>query len=424
MADAVVDLAPLDGATETTETTQGDSFETQSTDQSQQTDQSSQQQQDQQQVDGRRGPANVRGAIKTLSETAPEHAGTLKELGNSYFREQAYKQAFPTPQEATNAKQLIEGIGGVEGAAALTQRIQGYDAQDAALKEGSPEVLDAFFKDFPEGAAALAPHYLDRLSQANPQAFKDAIAPHAIAMLEQAGIGNHLLAIQNETDPARQKGLINQLAEWFKGQSANVAQIKQNSTQAKNPAAEKLAKDREALDTEKETIFKSAVQGKVNTAVEAPIKSTVEQYTKTNKWNEKQAANFRTTLENTVIAEMQKDDTFNKQVNLRYANKTRTHDTVASYISGEFNRRMKDQAFKVSQEVNVLYGKQAGVKPGTGQVKPTTAQTAPGGGPMLVSQRPPDSELDFNRPDAEMNLIKGRAWTKGGKFVTWRKATA
>ena len=239
MADSVIDLAPLDGATETADTTQGDTFEQSSTEQTQQTDQTSQQQQtgaDGQQVDGRKGPQNIRNSIKAASEAIPEQAEAFKQLGNAYFREQAYKQHFPTPQEAASAKQLIEGIGGVEGAATLTQRIQGYDAQDEALRSGSPEVLDAFFKDFADGAVALAPHYLDKLQQTNPQAFTAAIAPHAIALLESSGVGGHLQAILNETDPARAKALV-QLAppRWYKARTQNVAQIKANGTARKDP---------------------------------------------------------------------------------------------------------------------------------------------------------------------------------------------
>ena len=48
-------------------------------------------------VDGRRGPANIRNSIKAASEALPEQAQAFKDLGNAYFREQAYKQHFATP---------------------------------------------------------------------------------------------------------------------------------------------------------------------------------------------------------------------------------------------------------------------------------------------------------------------------------------
>lgn len=371
-------------------------------------------------VDGRRGPANIRNSIKAASESMPEHAATFKELGNAHFREQAYRAHFPTPQEAASAKQLIEGIGGVEGATALQQRAQTFDAQDAGLQSGDPAVLDAMFKDFPEGAAALAPHYLDRLSKANPEAFASAVAPHAIAMLEQAGLADHLAAMANETDPAKAKQMAAQAAAWMNGQKSSVQQTRQQP--AKDPRQDKIAQGMQELETQRESMFMEGVQGKVNSSVTPEITKTVEQYAKQYKWNPEQKEKFQEWLQNDIVAQMKADKTYEQQVALRKANKGRTHDTVAGYIAGEFNRRLGDKegALATAAKLNKLIGK-TGAAPTTGVVKAGTPNTAPGGGPLFVSQRPPDSQLDLSRPGADMLLIQGRGHTKDGRFVTWRK---
>lgn len=370
------------------------------------------------QVDGRRGPANIRNSIKAASEALPEQAQAFKELGNAFFREQAYKQQFPTPQEAASAKQLIEGVGGVDGIANLQQRDQMYQAQDEFLREGNPEILDDFAKDFPEGFATLAPAYLERLGRINPEALSAAVVPYAMGMLENAGIGQFLESLAKETDPARLKQLAQQGAQWYAQQRNDVQQSRQ--APQKNPAADRLAQQQTELEQQREQLFQEGVQGKVNAVVTPEIQKTVDQYAKQYKLNDTQKTHFQNTLQQRVINEMNADETYKKQLDLRKANKSRTHDSVGSYIASEFNRRLKDAAFSTAKDI---YGapRNGTTATGTGVVKAGTPKTAPNGGPLFVSQRPPDSQLDLSRPNADVLLIQGRSYTKDGRFVTWRK---
>ena len=171
MATSAIDLGSMDGTqtADTGQTTDVDQSQVTSDDGSQQ-QQDGQQTQDQVQADGRRGPADVRGAVKAAAEALPEQAATIKRLGDAYFRSEAYAKVFPKVEEAAAAKQLIDGVGGLDGITQIQQRMQSYDAQEAGLEAGDPSVLDSFFNDFPEGAATLAPHYLDRLERSNPEA--------------------------------------------------------------------------------------------------------------------------------------------------------------------------------------------------------------------------------------------------------------
>lgn len=363
---------------------------------------------------------SVRDAVRSLSEAHPEHARLLKTLADTHFTvATAYRQAFPTPREAASAKALIDGLGGVDGASALQARIQGYDAQETGLESGDPAVLDSFFKDYPDGAAALAPHYLERLSQTNPQAFSNTIAPYAIGMLQQAGIDQHVASLLNETDPARLKAGVQQLSDWLTRQGQGVAQIKAQSGKA--PGADKLAGEREKLNTEREELFREGVRGTVNTAVTPVVQTEVEKYAKQYKLSDDQKNHFKETLQAKVIADMNADPTYKKQVDLRYANKGRTHQSVADFIAAEFNRRVREKSFDV---VKGIYGAPKGGQQqnqGNGVIKAGTPRTAPGGGPIKVAVKPPDSELDMSRPDSRDLLFKLQAYTKGGRLVTWAR---
>ncbi|MFP5230779.1 MAG: hypothetical protein ACLGXA_24445 [Acidobacteriota bacterium] len=371
-------------------------------------------------VDGRRGPANIRNSIKAATEALPDQAQAFKELGGAYFREAAYKQHFGTPQEAASAKQLIESVGGVDGISTLQQRDAMYSQQDEFLKSGNPEIIDDFFSDFPEGAAALAPHYLEKLSKVNPEAFASAVVPYAVGMLQGVGFGDYLKAIVDETDPARAKKLVQQLSTWFNGEQGKVQQMRQ--AQPKNPSNDRVKEQQTKLDQEREQLFHDRVNEKISSKVDVQLGKVVEQWAKKNGWNDEQKQEFRARLLQDVAAQMDKDDTYKKQAGLRYANKSRTHDTVANFISGEFLRRMndKDGALATEAKVNKLFGKTTKVKPQTtGTPKAGGPKTAPGGGAIKISAEPSQDQINWGHPDAEVLYIQNEAWLKNGRHVRW-----
>lgn len=414
MSDAVVDLAGLDIDTTATDVSVAD---TTPVDDGQAVEAIQDGQQAIEQADGRKGPANIRQSIKSASEALPEQAAHFKELGNAYFREQAYKQHFPSPQEAGQAKQLIESIGGLEGISNLQQRDQQYQQQNEFLKTGNPDVLDDFAKDFPEGFAALAPHYLDRLQKVNPEAFSSAIIPHVIGMLESANLGSHLQAMLQETDPARSKQMLQQLASWYQTQSQNSKQFK---TTQQRPGNDPYKQQREELDTQREQIFSEGVRAKVTSSVTPEMNKVVEDYSKRYKLNDTQKTRLQDAIAQHIYREMEGDENYKKQLGLRKSSKARTHDSVASFISSSFNGRLKDAAFKVATEI---YGAPKGspAASGNGVVKAGTPKTTATGGPLKISQRPPDSQLDMTKDPDGMLLIKGRGYTKDGRYVEWKR---
>jgi hypothetical protein len=413
MATAAVDFGPMD--TEPVQDTGIDtSLDTQGAEPEVQPEAPEGQSQTGETLDGRRGPANIRNSIKAATEALPEQAAAFKELGNAYFREQAFKQHFATPQEAASAKQLIESIGGVDGITQMQQQAQRFQAQDDFLREGNPEVLADFAKDFPEGFAALAPHYLEKLAQVNPEAFSAAVVPYAIGLLENAGMGNFIKAIAAETDPSRQKQMLAQLDQWY-------ASAKQGATRqpaARNPGEERLKQQQTELEQQRQQMFTEGVQSKVNATVNPELDRFTEQTAKAYNLNDAQKQAFRARLAARIIQQMNGDQTYKKQVDLRKNAKGATHESVGSYIASEFNRRLKDAAF---QEANETWGApKRGVAQPTGVVKAGSPKTAPNGGPLFVSARPADAMMDLTRT-SDLDVIKGRAYLKDGRYVTWRR---
>lgn len=380
------------------------------------------QQQGTERTDGRKGPASMRSTIKSLAEAHPENAAQIKALADSHFRAEAFKAAFPGGvAEAQSVKNLVESVGGVDGLANMQQSQAHYQAQDELLRVGDPAALENAFKEFPEGLAALAPSYLEKLATANPQALQAAVVPYAISMLEHAGFTNALKAIYNESDPAKVKQLVNGMYQWFGQQAQAAGQL--NAKPAKNPAEDRIKQQETALQTEREQLFTESVSTKITTSLRPQIDKTVDQLAKKNKWNDEQKAEFTQRLSNDIDRQMKADKTYMGQVGIRYAAKNRSHDSVANFIAGEYLRVLnsKDGAMKTEASFNRLIGKQTGTKQGTGNgvVKPTTPQTAPGGGPVRVSQRPSDDAIDFSKTDT-LSLMKSEAWLKNGRRVSWR----
>lgn len=416
-ADGIVDAEPLESAQELEPGAESSTETVGEADAAQERQGVDGQQQQQGIVTGK----SVRDAVRSLSEAHPEHAKLLKTLADTHFTvATAYKAAFPTPREATAAKSLIDGLGGIDGATQLQERISGYDQQESGLESGDPAVLDSFFQDYPEGAAALAPHYLERLASTNPQAFSNTIAPYAIGMLQQAGIGQHIKALLNEPDTARLKSGIQQLDEWLNQQTQNIAQIQKQST-VKAPGTDKLAQEREKLNTEREEIFRGGVSERVNTLAVPVLNGEVDKLAKQFKLSVDQKTHLQETIQAKVIAEMNIDANYKKQVDLRYTSKARTRELVSNFIAGEFNRRVRDKAFDIAKGI---YGVPKGgsqAQLGNGIVKAGTPKTAPNGGPIKVAAKPPDSELDTSRPDFAEKLFRLEAYTKAGRYITWRR---
>lgn len=366
-------------------------------------------------TDGRKGPQALRDTVKSLSEQSPEHAGQLKEMANSYFREKAYKQAFETPQLAADAKSLIDTVGGIEGISKLQERDQQFTQQDEMYRDGNPDILQNFAKDFPEGFSALAPHYLSLLSQKNPEAFNNAVVPYAVGLLDNAGFSDFLGNLQRETDPARSKQMVENLIRWYQGAQNGAKELK---TAPKNGTT-KPDDGKASLQTEREAIFSEGVAMKVNAAVEAPLAKATDQYAKQNGWNDDQKAYFKQQLSDAVVKQMNGDKNYTAQVDLRKKNTNRSHDTVASYISGEFNRRLTDIAFETSEKVKKLLGTSKGKPATTGVTKPGGPQTAAGGRPLLISQQPNDADIDWSKDPNQLLFITNQSYLKNGKFVTW-----
>jgi hypothetical protein len=201
-------------------------------------------------ADARRNPDAIRKTLKWLSEqNGGEFKSQASALNHELGKSRAYSQVYPTVEEARSSKALFESVGGVEGIQNLQSSRAKVEQIDSQLAAGDPAVLDALFADdTKEGMTKLVAPILERIAQQNPQAYEQAITPHALGFMEKAGLVgslNALVAAFRKGDAETQKDVLTDIVNWYNG-------LRQNSqtVQAKtpDPAREKFDAERKEFD--------------------------------------------------------------------------------------------------------------------------------------------------------------------------------
>jgi hypothetical protein len=357
----------------------------------------------------------IRDAVRKLSEEHPEQAKLLKQLADEHFNtENTYKKLFATPEEATTAKELIEAVGGVDGVRTLQERIEAYDTQDNMLNTGDPKLLDEIFTQFPDGAAKLAPVYLDKLASSNPQVFNETMAPYVLGLLSQNGVINHVKNMLNEADASRLPNMVTQLATWLDNQIKGVNSLK-TASQGGNGKADPLQAERAAIQEERQQIFIGKVESVAMAKIMPVVNSIVSQQTKNFKLSESQVEHYKDTLDKKVWTNLNANPVYNKQLKIRLANKNVTPESIAEYQAAEYNRVFKELAFDTAKSI---FGSPKGSPTVT---KKTEAIPQVAGKPVILAKAPQDSEIDWTKPNAELMYIKNQGYLKStGKFVSWK----
>jgi hypothetical protein len=367
-------------------------------------------------------------AVKAAAAQFPEQAQLFKKLQDAYFRNQTFEKAFPSAAEAQSVKQLLDDVGGVEAIASIQEKVTAYDAQDVAFGEGNPQVLESFFADFPDGAAKLAPAYLDKLSTANPKAYHDTVMPHIAGFLVNDKVwGNYNLpqfidVMSKETNPENLAGAVAEIRNWITKVYGTGTELYKNQTQSvKQPVDAKLTEREQALNTRELEIKKSTMNETFNTSIEPVLKGELTKYAKQFKLNETQTNFFKKELQMVIHNEMVADKAYQKQLEIRINSKNSTPQTLAQFAANEYNRRVRDNAFKVVKDI---YGSGRNTTSKvTDVVKNTQPTTSVGGGPLKINYKPADSDIDWNKQgvDAMSLFIGQKAYLKNGKFVTWKR---
>lgn len=202
-------------------------------------------------LDGRKQPdalkkhiADLRRRAETITDPAEKKAELerIKFLYDSSGKTRAYEQHFPTVREAREVKSLVESFGGREGLVELQSTLSTIQEIDQQLESGDPRAAEKMWEEAPEGMAKLAPAIFARLEQANPQAYAEAIIPHAIKFFESNRFPeafDQMVQYYREGEQEKGNALAAKLADWFnKNREAT-------QEQKANPEVERLQRELE-----------------------------------------------------------------------------------------------------------------------------------------------------------------------------------
>ena len=206
-------------------------------------------------------PQEVRKALKAFKDADPKNAAMVKQLHGAFERHEAYKQTFPTVDEARAAKEFIDTVGGYEGYETLQNTLKSVEESDQLLYAGDGKLIDNIYEDMKsegkqDAFGKLASPFLDKLKDVDPKSYYATLTPHYVASLEKSNLPGviaaltHALETGDEKSIGEAKAIVADMGAWFKDLKGEVAKAKQGPT----PEQLALKAEREKFELEKKEL--------------------------------------------------------------------------------------------------------------------------------------------------------------------------
>lgn len=363
--------------------------------------------------------AQIRASLKAFRESNPEHAQAAKLLNDGYSRFEAYKEVIPTVEEARNIRAQLDTIGGLEGLANMQETLASIEETDALLDAGDPAVLDQIIEDSPDGFKKLAPHYLQRLSKLDPEAFGRTLHPYFVNTLIDANFPNVLNALASLVqDKPEAATVVKNIREWFDGQKNLSDRLR---TDTISPEREALNAERAELEKGRRADMENKIGSEVGAHIRSELGSRLKPYAASLN---ALAPAVRNAVAREAISELARaleaDAVGKKQTEAMMAVRKPDVARIVSYN--------KSRVSSLADSVIAKIVKEFQLKPGAAPARPRTApkpgaKAAPSGEVVKISKAPNNDDIDWEYPGAQQGYIRHRAMMKSGvhkgKFVQW-----
>lgn len=370
--------------------------------------------------DGRKNPDAIRKHLAAL-KADPNTKEFGQELTNKLGKVRGYEEVFPTVKEAREVRTLLESVGGREAVTAAIESHATMQRVDQQIDAGDPAVVEEMFKQSPEGMAKLVGPILDQLSKANPAAYKAALVPHAVAMLEGDGLTGALNAMVdafNKDDKPGMQDMLGRLIQYYKGlmQGAKPKGI--------DPDRAAFEKEKTDFQTQKQqeaikSTFNANLEysaGKIDAGIAADIKRL--------NLSEKQVEKLRQNVWKELETRRNKDSVFTSTLNSKFDAKTSKADAV-TWLNGFTDRNVADA---INEVVTSYYGDR---KAAPARVDPTApkkgapaagaAKGAAPAGTIKVPKALTFAEIDYNDPRTTTKSVQNHIAVRKSdkKLVQW-----
>jgi hypothetical protein len=368
---------------------------------------------------GEVGAKQIKAAIEAIK--ASGDVKTAKLLNDTYFKHNAVMNELgvKTVDEARTMKAALDTAGGADGIAQLQTKASTLDLVDSNFEKGDPSVVKDMSEAFPEGFKKIVPAAMDEYKKLDAAGFGNALRPHALEFMQQAGFVDALnqidAALQTGDGPAIDK-IVKTMAAWFKGQQQQVG-----AKPKADPEREQFEKDRTEFRTKQENDFRSGVGNAASVHYNAVLDKALAPFIKQHKLSKDAIHDAK----QGIFAEVGKlnTKTYSDTLKANFAAKDRNAANIQKYIEANLD-------VVVPKAVNnVMARRYKSVATPTVKNTPTKVNTPAnkmGGSavPVALPKAPVDADIDWSKDRQQLLFITNKAFMKSGpyrgKLVTWK----
>lgn len=359
-------------------------------------------------ADGRKMPDGLKKAIASLKTTSPEVAKQIKGI---YYAEQEYRAAFPKPEDAVAAKNLIEEIGGQEGIQEIAAEREEWRKIDSDFSEGKPDFVKSLAEGNPEAFLKTAPHVINEFATRAPEQY--AYYANRLTLNTMASSGFSLQNLHGAYERYKESnpeaaGIIAEVYNAMYDLNSKAAQFEQKRT---DPREEQLKQREQEFETKRRADFETGVASQAEKYLGEKMTPEIDRIIGNRKVDPEAMKEFQKMVQGKVGELLAAIPGIEDKLEAYY----RTGDSAKSvaYIQSQYNRLLP-QAVKVIEPFlrNIAA---APAKTQQRQVNGKAEAAEPG--TVVLKEMPEWHQVDQSKTSVA-DLIEGRAVLKNGKKAT------
>lgn len=355
--------------------------------------------------------------LRTLraDETGGKYSRTLE---GAYFRDREFVKAFPTVEEAKNARMLLDGIGGLDGIEELQRAGELLTELDEMAARGDPELINRLAEDNPQGFVGFTEAGLEKLRQTNREAYDAVVRPHVIAALSGTNLSFALRSAADILAAGNQQGAFDYLQSilgWLDGLAKESTSSRQQAAVASTAASPAAAVAPE---------FTARLETAAAPGVMQAIQTAMQPYAQQRGLSDASKTRLQTMVLSEIDRQLGADEQY--QRTLRTLARGQNPDRAAKFVISKVDQ----VASRITREVvNDLY---PGAKPAAApQAAPASGRTngaakravnpSKPGVPIMLPKGPSYEEVNWEHDPNKVLYVTHKAFLHDGRYVTWPK---
>jgi hypothetical protein len=347
-------------------------------------------------------------ALSKLRESDPENAAILRK---EHFQNRDFRTSFPTPQEARQAREIIDDIGGVSGYAKIQEELGAYATELTRFSDGDPQAVDDFARDYPKGLAKLTPLAVAKMKSIDPPGFERMLSRETAGMMFEKGFTHSVDRVIELIQDGKQEQafkLAKEMRDWI----SNVEKFGKSAPAAAGEGELTEVQKREQSVAQREAdIRQREINNSVTTSMDRIIQRSLNPLLKGRNLTLAQKQDLAKGIYTHISETLMDNDEYQDKLKslLREGDVRKIDRFVAS--------RVARIAGKSTKAVWANRGFAKG-----GGTRPAGRAAASGDGvtrPMVLAKKPTADQIDWSKDRSKMRFISGEATLKNGKIVRW-----